>query len=48
MYGFFHDEERIYLILEYCPEGELYNDLKSQESGCFTEEKSANYIAQVI
>ena len=48
MYGFFYDEERIYLILEFCPEGELYKELKSQESGCFPEDRSANYISQVI
>jgi len=27
LYGFFHDEEKIYLILEYIPGGELYKDL---------------------
>jgi aurora kinase len=28
LYGFFWDERRIYLILEYAPGGELYKDLK--------------------
>lgn len=28
MYGFFWDEKKIYLILEYAPGGELYKDLK--------------------
>jgi hypothetical protein len=30
MYGFFWDEKKIYLILEYAPGGELYKDLKKQ------------------
>ena len=36
------------MILEYCPGGELYADLKSSKGGHFTEEKSANYIGQII
>ena len=24
MYGYFYDEKRVYLILEYAPKGELY------------------------
>ena len=27
LYGFFHDDENIYLILEYAPDGELYKEL---------------------
>jgi serine/threonine protein kinase len=30
LYGFFWDAERVYLILEYAPGGELYKELKSQ------------------
>jgi hypothetical protein len=30
MYGFFSDEEWVYLILEYASGGELYEDMKSQ------------------
>ena len=48
LFGFFDDEKQIYLILEYCPGGELYADLKSSKGGHFTEEKSANYINQII
>lgn len=29
LYGFFHDENNIYLILEYAPDGELYKELKN-------------------
>jgi serine/threonine protein kinase len=30
MYGFFWDEKKIYLILEYAPGGEIYQDLQNQ------------------
>lgn len=30
LYGYFHDEARVYLILEYAPGGELYKYLRSQ------------------
>ncbi|WCJ22823.1 Aurora kinase [Euphorbia peplus] len=45
MYGWFHDEERVFLILEYAHGGELYSDLKKQ--GYFSEKQSANYIANL-
>lgn len=32
MYGFFFDEKKIYLILEFAPGGELFKDLQSQVS----------------
>jgi serine/threonine protein kinase len=44
MYGFFHDEKRVYLILEYAPEGELYKDLQKQPGGKYSEHIAANYI----
>lgn len=36
MYGFFYDADKIYLILEWAPAGELYHDLKLK--GRYTEE----------
>ena len=45
MYGFFNDDEKIYLILEYSPGGELYKELKEQPSGHFSETKAADFIA---
>ena len=27
MYGFFHDQEHIYLIMEYCPHGCIYSEM---------------------
>ncbi|ODM96934.1 Aurora kinase A [Orchesella cincta] len=47
MFGYFHDESRVYLILEYAPGGELYKLLTSQPHKHFTEEASANYIHQL-
>lgn len=42
MYGYFYDDKRIYLILEYSPGGELYKRLTSK--GRFSERTSATYI----
>lgn len=47
MYGFFWDDKKIYLILEYAPGGELYKDLKKQPNGRYNEEIAANYINQL-
>lgn len=41
LYGFFYDEKRVYLILEYAPQGELYRRLQKQ--GRFSEKLSAKY-----
>jgi aurora kinase A len=38
MYGFFDDRERIYLILEYAPNGDLFKEMKNQVI------KKKNYI----
>jgi serine/threonine protein kinase len=46
MYGFFYDEDRIYLILEYAPDGELFNDLQVKRH--YPEAQAAAYVAQVI
>lgn len=42
MYGFFYDDDKIYLILEWAPHGELYANLKSH--GRYQEERAAEYI----
>ncbi|KAJ2953037.1 hypothetical protein O0L34_g7427 [Tuta absoluta] len=42
MYGYFHDEKRIYLILEYAKHGALYKLLK--ERGRFDEKTAAVYV----
>jgi len=42
LYGYFHDEERIFLILEYAPKGELYKELQRKKR--FSELIAARYI----
>lgn len=47
LYGFFHDASKVYLILEYAPEGELYKDMQRQPHGRYSEQVATNYIRQV-
>lgn len=37
LYGFFHDDERIYLILEYAPDGDLFKEMKEMAEKKFSE-----------
>jgi len=46
MYGFFFDEKRVYIIMEYAPGGELYAILQS--NGKFEESKSSKYTGQIL
>lgn len=39
LYGWFHDSERVYLILEYAHNGELYKELSKK--GHFNEKQAA-------
>ncbi|KAI3691631.1 hypothetical protein L6452_31430 [Arctium lappa] len=45
LYGWFHDAERIFLILEYAHGGELYGELR--RSGYLSEKQAATYIASL-
>lgn len=45
LYGYFHDEKRIFLMLEFAGKGELYKQLSKH--GCFTEKRSSRYIYQM-
>ncbi|XP_072755277.1 aurora kinase C [Anoplolepis gracilipes] len=47
MYGYFYDDKRIYLILEYAPGGELYKELNNQPNKRFDEVRTATFIAQL-
>lgn len=42
LYGWFHDSERIFLILEYAHGGELYGELR--KSGHLSEKQAATVI----
>jgi serine/threonine protein kinase len=48
LYGYFWDEKRVYLILEYATGGEVYKDLISQPLKRYTEKTSANYMKQMV
>jgi len=45
LYGYFYDDSRVYMILEYAPKGELYTLLKSV--GKFGDAQAATYINQL-
>ncbi|BAT96174.1 Serine/threonine-protein kinase [Vigna angularis] len=42
LYGWFHDTDRIFLILEYAHKGEVYKEMRKK--GHFTEKQAATYI----
>lgn len=42
LYGYFYDAQRIYLILEYAPNGEIFKQLQLENR--FTEETTSHYI----
>ncbi|TNY23079.1 Other/AUR protein kinase [Rhodotorula diobovata] len=45
LHGYFHDERRIFLILEFAGKGELYRTLS--RCGRFSEKRASRYIAQM-
>ncbi|KAJ7584763.1 kinase-like protein [Mycena floridula] len=45
MYGYFHDNTRIFLMLEFAGKGELYKALSKQ--GSFSDRRSSRYIDQM-
>ncbi|KAJ8540617.1 hypothetical protein ON010_g12610 [Phytophthora cinnamomi] len=45
LYGYFYDSKRVYLIIEYAPQGELYKKL--MRAGRFSEKQSAMYIQEM-
>mmetsp|Transcript_22055 Transcript_22055/g.89457 ORF Transcript_22055/g.89457 Transcript_22055/m.89457 type:complete len:270 (+) Transcript_22055:196-1005(+) len=45
LFGYFYDQNRVYLILEFAAKGELYKELTKCTR--FSEERSATYIAQM-
>ncbi|KAI8082070.1 kinase-like domain-containing protein [Thamnidium elegans] len=45
LYGYFHDETRVFLILEFAAKGELFAELQSKKK--FTEYEAAKYVAQM-
>jgi len=45
MYGYFFDEDKVYLILEYSAQGELYKHLS--KTGRFDEKTAASYLKDI-
>ncbi|XP_075032578.1 aurora kinase A [Mixophyes fleayi] len=45
LYGYFHDATRVYLILDYAPQGELYREL--QRCSKFDDHRSATYMTEL-
>ncbi|KAG9315673.1 kinase-like domain-containing protein [Chiua virens] len=45
LYGYFHDEKRIFLMLEFAGKGELYKQLSKH--GSFSEKRSSRYVDQM-
>jgi serine/threonine protein kinase len=45
LFGYFYDETRVFLILEYAPKGEVYSEL--HRNGRFSEQKAAEYICAI-
>uniref|UniRef100_A0A182JR94 Aurora kinase n=1 Tax=Anopheles christyi TaxID=43041 RepID=A0A182JR94_9DIPT len=48
MYGYFHDESRIYLILEYAPGGTLFKEQQQQPGKRFPENRCAIYVYSLV
>jgi aurora kinase A len=47
MYGYFHDDCRVYIILEYAPNGTCYKALQAAPNKRFPEAVCASYIYQI-
>lgn len=47
LWGYFFDEKRVFLILEYAPGGELYKELKSQPGCRFDEPRAAKFVKEM-
>lgn len=45
LYGYFHDDEKCYSVLEYAPRGDLYRTMRRR--GRFKEQTAASYITQL-
>ena len=46
LYGYFYDEKSVYVVLEYCQSGNLYQMLRKEKF--FNENKSKLIIAQIV
>ena len=47
LFGYFWDDKRIYLILEFAPRGEMYKCLQKCSGQKFDEPRASKYIKQM-
>ena len=47
LFGYFHDDSKIYLILENAPRGEMYKCLQKCQGQRFDEPRASKYIKQM-
>ncbi|CAG5112587.1 Oidioi.mRNA.OKI2018_I69.chr2.g6785.t1.cds [Oikopleura dioica] len=45
LYGYFHDDRRVYIILEYCKNGNLFTKLKEEKK--FESVEAARYVREI-
>eukprot|EP00439_Symbiodinium_sp_Y106_P066688 s3114_g10.t3 len=48
LYKHFEDEDTVYLLLEYCAKGELYQLLRTQKGRKFSEQMSKHFFVQLV
>jgi len=48
LYGFFWDDKKIYLILEFATGGEVYQELLNSHNKRFDEPRAAEYLYQIV
>ena len=48
LYACFSDKKRVYLVLKYCPGGEVFKAMKATAEKRFDEPRAARYIAQLM
>ncbi|CAE7175365.1 ark1, partial [Symbiodinium pilosum] len=48
LYKHFEDDDTVYLLLEYCAKGELYQLLRTQKGRKFSEQMSKHFFVQLV
>ena len=46
LHGYFYDAKNIYVVLDYCEHGNLYQKLRRER--CFSEEQAKHIIMQIV
>ncbi len=48
LHGYFHDESRIFMVLDYIPGGEMFTRLRGQEYGRFSSYDTKFYLSELL